>query len=149
MTSAEVRKLRTQLQRDLVDNDDQVRAQTAELVHEWLLDRARELAGATHVWNRDELVALIRTHAETALLERLIEKPGSFTVKELREVLASMNPSTEVVQGRVDPMALIGSLDISGSEKGKLIAALADVAKQNIRANLGKGQPDGRTTSAQ
>lgn len=132
MTSADMRKLEVELNKDLLNQDAAVRARVRDLVKAFLLDEIREVTGK-RVKHEDEILELVRINAHRAILQQLIEKPSSFTPKDLKELLKS-GETDEPVGKVLDPItAMANDSRLDPAEKAKVVAALADLARANIK----------------
>jgi hypothetical protein len=104
------------------------------------MHEASLLAGAS-VKDEKQIIELIQLHARVNLLQLLIDSPKNFTLKDQKELFKQVG---EVMRPGIDdaplnPMNLISSLNIDDEEKAKLLAAVAEVAKNQIRGQLKSG----------
>jgi hypothetical protein len=134
----EMKKLERELQADLRDAPEAVLNRVRDQVKEFLHEEASRIAGK-RVRSEADIMELIHLHSRVALLRRVIEAPHQFNTKDLKELFRDTAPVADL-EKKVDPLALVSSLDISGEEKAKVIKALADTARANIRAELGRGK---------
>jgi hypothetical protein len=136
-----MRQLERDLENDLVHSDPAVLERVRKLVKSFLLHEASLLTG-TRVANEDDIVELIRMHSRVGLLRALIENPKGFTLKDQKELFRSMPAAGGGGEDKpVNPMALIDGLNVEDEVKAKLIGAMADLLRTQIRAQLPKGRP--------
>jgi hypothetical protein len=137
MQADDMRKLERELQEDLRDQPEARLHRVRELVKEFLLEEATQIGGK-RVRAEREVTEVIHLYTRIALLRRVIESPHQFNTKDLKELYRDTAPVKDL-EKNVNPLALIESLDgVSDAQKAQLIKTLAETARDNIRAQIGR-----------
>lgn len=135
MNKPEMKELEHLLEDDLHDNDVALMARIRPLVTKFLLEEVSRVAGKK-VADEDALLELIRIHARSALLMKLIEKPTQFTPRDLKELVKG--EQTEKPPPVADMGSLVAGLEVPDGDKAQLLAAMTELAAMKFRRQLGE-----------
>lgn len=146
MTNTEISSLRSKLEKDLWREESGEREKVRRLVKEFLMDEASLIAADRRhpLRNLEAINELILLNSRVVLLRTLIENPKAIPTREVRELLKDTEAEKKrgaLPEGPVDPMALVGSLDISDEKKADIVKAMADaIAAKMEPRRIGRGK---------
>src|SRR5690242_6328189 len=131
MPKKDLRKLEEQLERDIRDSDEAVLNRINNLIEQHLYWLIQELVGE-RVRKPEDITRLLHIHARARLLEKLIQEPSRFTLKEQKLLLNEVTLEDQDEQRRAAKsgslMEKLMNLGISDAQKARLIERAAEAA---------------------